>query len=81
MLLSCSCRCQVSPYKEWLHFIYQTFLEFLLSARLVLDTVRSRKLNAHKEFIVVEVGRYANAICNLNREWVEGSVKGRLSLE
>lgn len=34
-------RCQVSPYRERLCFIYQTFLEFLLLQSLVLD-IRSR---------------------------------------
>lgn len=33
MLLSRSSRHQVSPYKERLCFIYQTFLEFLLSSK------------------------------------------------
>lgn len=49
----------------------------------VLDIVRTRKLNAHKEFRieVEEVSRCPNAIWGLNREWVEESVKGRLSLE
>ena len=49
----------------------------------MLDSVRSRKLTAHEKFIIeVEgVSRCPDAICDLNREWMEGSVKSRLNLE
>lgn len=49
----------------------------------VLDIMRSRKFNAREEFIIEvgEVSRCPNAIWGLNREWVEGSVQGRQSLE
>lgn len=56
-------RCQVSLCEEWLCFV-RHFWSFCSMQSLVLDIMRSRKLNTHKEFIieVEEVTRYTDAI-------------------